>query len=747
MKRQKRTQKKISTSFYQEHAEVICRDFDTFCNYILENKTKISQKTGHIGKKDCFELNRLLHRKEPYEKATRFQEYYPVINLFHYIALKYEILELDPSGRQMLPGSNYQIYREACVEEKYVFFLVNCLFGKRGVSDNFMAKGNIDYFFQWKEREKPAVGITYHVSGRDLFGYFLDKPEIMACLEELMLIQVLVPGYWDGTKETLWEIRALPNLQPVTELYETICFEEEMIWTEDKKVGNYFEAYLKQVMPKQSCSPLMKFFLPTVREIEEKTIDFKVSLRYHDCWRILRLDFSDSLYDLHRMIQLAFDFDDDHLFNFTIGSGALKKTYTIMEGMTSGEELSVDDTCLGELGLREKQKFTYLFDYGDMWWFDIQVLKIMDGSIEHPAVIEMHNKAPEQYYYEDEPYMYACIDKEMEVGTILASIPDDLIEDEYKALLGYRETHPEKVSCKEKRREIERMVLYEPDRLLQFMTAEMREKLSELLKEASFEESDLCTIMKLYSFGFCMVQEDVEEILVPESVKNIYEPKLKRADRFNAVTDASEQILRRCGVIEMKELYSAVSRLFKKRMAYDEYVWLIFARFHYFGKYYLDDFDGKKVLSCYERYFTEKILKKRLEPENADYVYPEFDLEQTNASPKALQKWMEYVDFSLNIDWDTAKWLKDDFLLWVSSGIISKEEAVNMYKDTVLRAGSRMTKKASELITSLFEEMPSAARRGNAKASIKDKKFSECIHETSKTDDRKKAGKKDENMR
>lgn len=84
MKKQK---KKINISIHQEHANVICRDFDTFCKYILENKAKISRKTGCLGKQDRFELNRLFHRKEVYEKATRFQEYYPVINFFHYIAV------------------------------------------------------------------------------------------------------------------------------------------------------------------------------------------------------------------------------------------------------------------------------------------------------------------------------------------------------------------------------------------------------------------------------------------------------------------------------------------------------------------------------------------------------------------------------------------------------------------------------------------------------------------------------------
>nr|WP_300885225.1 hypothetical protein [uncultured Schaedlerella sp.] len=69
-------------------AEIICRDFEAFCKYLVEHKAKLSKTTAHIGKKDCFELNRLFHRKEEYEKATRFQKHYPVIHFFYYVALK-----------------------------------------------------------------------------------------------------------------------------------------------------------------------------------------------------------------------------------------------------------------------------------------------------------------------------------------------------------------------------------------------------------------------------------------------------------------------------------------------------------------------------------------------------------------------------------------------------------------------------------------------------------------------------------
>ena len=65
--------------------------------------------------------------------------------------------------------------------------------------------------------------------------------------------------------------------------------------------------------------------------------------------------------------------------------------------MTNGEELSVKDTELGMLELRKGQSFSYLFDFGDMWWFDIKVLEIKEGNVVFPQLTKAVNPAPEQY--------------------------------------------------------------------------------------------------------------------------------------------------------------------------------------------------------------------------------------------------------------------------------------------------------------------------------------------------------------
>lgn len=59
---------------FNTSAERVCRGFDVFYNYMIENHTKISVRTGNIGKKDCFKINQLLSWKEEYEKEGYMQD-------------------------------------------------------------------------------------------------------------------------------------------------------------------------------------------------------------------------------------------------------------------------------------------------------------------------------------------------------------------------------------------------------------------------------------------------------------------------------------------------------------------------------------------------------------------------------------------------------------------------------------------------------------------------------------------------
>jgi hypothetical protein len=72
----------------------------------------------------------------------------------------------------------------------------------------------------------------------------------------------------------------------------------------------------------------------------------------------------------------------------------------------------VTQTKLSSLGLKPRQKFFYEFDYGDEWWWQLEVVSIRDEvpKGKYPRVIEQVGENPPQYFDYDEEGEY--IDEE-----------------------------------------------------------------------------------------------------------------------------------------------------------------------------------------------------------------------------------------------------------------------------------------------------------------------------------------------
>lgn len=732
----------------EKEAAVVCRDFMVFCDYIVTNKVKLAKKTGNIGKKDCFALNALLHVKEKYGTPTYFQSQYPIINFFYYVAVKYKILERNSAGTGLQEGRNYQHFTEASVWEQYLLFLsVFLCDGTYAERDNSWYSNGaadrweiyVDSFMEWVESQKPAIGCKCRLSKASGILSLSNLYLITPYLEELSLIKVWEqPGGEGQDREYWWEIEALPLLEMVSDLYENTEIEEDAdtdgqdIADLDAVIRCVYEAYSKKLLKEPLQDSLLKLFENPAVQKQEKIIDLEVSVRYTDCIRVIRMNLKDSLYDLHRMIQRAVEFDDDHLFEFHIGSGMLKRTYTLSEAMNTGRELSVEGTSLRALELCRGQKFTYLFDFGDMWWFDIKVLEIREGTVGAPQVIKAVNEAPQQYpNYEEMDYEeadYEEVDDEevdewkaeisdqIQISDILASIEDELIREEYAALMGVKNGLPKETPAV-MRRDMERLLLQNPDRMLTFMTAEMRKLLSELLQQEWIDESEKCTLAKLYSFGFCQFPEiDEAVILVPEAVKEIYLSKSKAANKKDKITETAEVFLERCGVMEMQLLHSAVAEFMKSKITYEDFDYLVYSRLHYFGAYYCDCIDGTEYISCYDRDMTQKILAERQKPENAVFDYPDFEeiySSKMKEIPKALENWNEYVKWNLNIGWQTAESLLIQIPAMAATGVIAREEILAVYKEMLRGTGSKVTKKVEKLIDELCMGMPLATKKGN----------------------------------
>jgi hypothetical protein len=107
------------------------------------------------------------------------------------------------------------------------------------------------------------------------------------------------------------------------------------------------------------------------------------------------------LSSLHKAIFNAFDRFDEHLYSFFMSNKPYDKDseYTLPDPDEYRWETDATRIRIDTLRLQRGQKFLYLFDYGDQWWHEVEVVGIREGVPEgkYPWVIKRKGKSPPQY--------------------------------------------------------------------------------------------------------------------------------------------------------------------------------------------------------------------------------------------------------------------------------------------------------------------------------------------------------------
>ena len=64
-----------------------------------------------------------------------------------------------------------------------------------------------------------------------------------------------------------------------------------------------------------------------------------------------------------------------------------------------GDSLLTDGVRIGEIGLQPGAGFSFVFDFGDLWTFRIQLelIEETDPELQKPKVMEAHGEPPAQY--------------------------------------------------------------------------------------------------------------------------------------------------------------------------------------------------------------------------------------------------------------------------------------------------------------------------------------------------------------
>ncbi len=115
------------------------------------------------------------------------------------------------------------------------------------------------------------------------------------------------------------------------------------------------------------------------------TYQLKVTLRGSKpaIWRRLLVPGNLNLERLHRVIQDAMGWDDSHLHSFDVGG----VEYGAADSEGWGREIASEKQHTLEHLLGEKDKFEYVYDFGDNWVHQIVVEKVMADGLPAPRCI------------------------------------------------------------------------------------------------------------------------------------------------------------------------------------------------------------------------------------------------------------------------------------------------------------------------------------------------------------------------
>jgi len=111
---------------------------------------------------------------------------------------------------------------------------------------------------------------------------------------------------------------------------------------------------------------------------------------------VIEMRADQTLHDLHHAILDAADFDEDHLYSFYMSGQAWDEATEYSRGPDARHS---SNERISNSPLRMKQRFLYLYDYGDQHEFDVQIIATSAETPRgrYPKVVERHGKMPPQY--------------------------------------------------------------------------------------------------------------------------------------------------------------------------------------------------------------------------------------------------------------------------------------------------------------------------------------------------------------
>ncbi len=385
----------------------ILRDFETFLNFVAANNLEASGKNELLPLKSLHELNALLTKPFEITLQRPVQKSFANINGLFLLARASGLLILqkdDKTAKFAIDREALKIWQSLNPTERY-FTLV----------ETWIVRGSVELI---GERHQGMFNSPMYCLVRlfeDLTAkgsnvkenkFFQDSGFLLYGSHNIALAEMfgwLEIKHGAGEKGKSWIIEQIKytdfgaaSVALLQDVFKTLDFDwknaaaitdEEF----DENAFNLLQPTFQPYFPNWQNI----YRLPTT-ETKDGIYVFKVSLD-KKIWRRITVSSNAVLDDLHDAIQTAFEFDNDHLYEFSFRN-RFGITQRVVHPICE-EEFSTDEFKIENLPLRIGEKMEYIFDFGDYWQFAVELEEIQppNPKFKKAKILEKHGKSPEQY--------------------------------------------------------------------------------------------------------------------------------------------------------------------------------------------------------------------------------------------------------------------------------------------------------------------------------------------------------------
>ncbi len=374
--------------------QTIIENINRLIKYIQTNKVLASKARRHFAIKQIQDINSILVK--PYEIiSTRPQQQtFPNINGLYLILRSMGILTFAVSKKEIVMGidekllKNWQNINET---EQYFVLLEIWLIqaSQRTIIDSGgyedLAIASLYLFFRKNS----------FVTQKEFISNLCHSPAYhnLALLEMFGFVDIKVSKPIEKNRWNIIDVKVTPLTQMI---YPLIIFD-------DKRLMQLIFNRPKQGFYKEIFQPYFKDLNNTLKypkdEIGEGTFVLKITLC--KAYRIVEAPSDIDFEELAQLILNLFNFDNDHLFEFVFTNRfGEKKAVKSYHATQEKNDFNAGEFYLKNLPLRELESFTFIFDFGDWWEFDILIEKFFEGKkMEKVEIIKSHGEAPRQYEF------------------------------------------------------------------------------------------------------------------------------------------------------------------------------------------------------------------------------------------------------------------------------------------------------------------------------------------------------------